>query len=104
MKHGPLAGLFVLIVVLTSPGCVDRSPLAAPAETPTVLRVGFGLTTGQNPQGGLQQALVNISSEALFAYPRDGRFAPWLADSWAVSSDGSDHAVQQPMAAPIEGP
>lgn len=59
-----------------------------PAPPRPTLRIGFGLTSGVNPAGGIRQAARNLALEGLVRSSRTGRPQPWLADSWSLSDDG----------------
>jgi peptide/nickel transport system substrate-binding protein len=66
-------------------GCTG-APDTAPGQT--ILRVGFGLSSGQNPTAGMRQAVLNVALEGLINFSRQGQPQPWLVESWSQSGDG----------------
>ncbi len=73
-------------LLLLAPACASQE--VAPAASEIVLRMGFGLASGQGSENGVQQVARNVALENLFRAGRDGRSAPVLADEWTVSADG----------------
>ncbi len=69
-------------------GCRPTGGPASSVPPDTTLTVGYGLTTGENPQAGIRQAVGNIALEGLIAFGSDSRPQPWLAERWAISEDG----------------
>jgi peptide/nickel transport system substrate-binding protein len=69
-------------------GCGRSGAPATSNQSREVLTVGFGLTSGQNPQAGLHITVENIALEPLLGFGRDGRPQARLADRWSSSSDG----------------
>ena len=81
-----LVTLAVALLVGTA-GCV-RSNDPASGRSPSVLRIGFGLTTGADAQAGIRQVAMNIALEGLLTFGADGRPAVRLAERWESSADG----------------
>jgi peptide/nickel transport system substrate-binding protein len=52
-----------------------------------VLRIGFGLAAGTNPENGILATARNIALESLVSPGRDGRMRSVLADRWTLSQD-----------------
>jgi peptide/nickel transport system substrate-binding protein len=89
-RTGPsnVAVFLLALFLIEMAGCSrgDHSPSShKPSGT---LTVGFGLTTGQAPQGGIQQVIRNVAMERLVNFGRDGRPQPGLFERWSPSSDG----------------
>ncbi|MQA29747.1 MAG: hypothetical protein GEU82_07905 [Luteitalea sp.] len=68
-------------------GCGQQDHSATPPPH-AALRIGFGLTSGQNPVAGIQQVARFTALEALVGIAKDGRPKPWLAEAWSTSQDG----------------
>lgn len=75
----------VLLVSLL--GC-RSSEESQPTLPPSILRVGYGLTSGADARAGIRQLAVNIASEGLLTYGPDGRPQGRLVDNWELSDDG----------------
>lgn len=67
---------------------------APAAASPTVLRVGFGLGTGQTDNSGLRQVISSLTSEGLVNVLPNGRVEPSLALSVSSSDDGRRIKIQ----------
>ncbi len=78
-----LAG--VACVILGAVGCSKTAPTYSVSAT---LRVGVGGLPQLAPQAGLRQLVGNASLEGLVSTFDNGRLRPWLAESWATSTDG----------------
>lgn len=81
------------LALLLSIGLAGCSRSDAPATSDRSresvrLRMGYGLTNGQNPQTGLHLAVVNITLEPLLGFGKDGRPQARLVESWSSSPDG----------------
>ncbi len=74
------------LLLVVGPACQRPAERQPPAQV--VLRIGFGLATGQTPQAGLRQFASNLAQEGLITIGKDGRARPRLAESWTVSADG----------------
>src|SRR4051812_17625797 len=81
------------VLLIAGAGCGHAGPPARHVTDDT-LRVGFGLTSGQSPEAGIQPVANNIALEGLIAYGRDGRPQPWLAEKWSSSPDGLTWRIQ----------
>lgn len=84
---GSLALPVAFFLILT-PACGRSDGSAERLPSDTTLTVGFGLTTGQNRQAGIQQAVDIVVLEELVLFGPDGRPHPRLAEKWSVSPDG----------------
>jgi peptide/nickel transport system substrate-binding protein len=75
-----------LVVLVGMAGC---SPSDGPAlsRAPSVLRIGFGLTTGTDVRAGLQGTALGLSLEGLITFGVDGRPRAWLAEQWNSSPE-----------------
>ena len=83
------------IVALLTAGCRPQSGDPAVGLTPNSrLVIGFGLTTGQSAEAGIEQVIQNLTLEALVSLGRDGRPVAWLAEGWESSPDGLALRVQ----------
>src|SRR6266851_2024462 len=84
------AVFLVAVFLLEMAGC-SRSDHPASSHKPSgTLTVGFGLTTGQSSQGGMQQVVRTVGGilERLVNFGRDGRPQAGLFDRWSTTSDG----------------
>jgi len=88
-----VGGALTTVLLIAGAGCGRAGPPAGHVTDDT-LRVGFGLTSGQSPEAGIQQVANNIALEGLIAYGRDGRPQPWLAEKWSSSPDGLTWRIQ----------
>jgi ABC-type transport system substrate-binding protein len=66
-------------------GCDRKIDPANRSAAPLRLTMGFGLTTGQDAQTGIQQVARNLALEAPVTFGRDGRVQPWLLERLTVS-------------------
>lgn len=74
-------------------GCRGQGRTAAESP-PSILRIGFGLTTGANAEAGIRQTVLNLALEGLLSRETDGRPQARLAESWTTSPDGLRVRVQ----------
>ena len=79
-----LVALFLMEMV----GCRQGDHSASSHTPSATMTVGFGLTTGQAPQGGIQQVIRNVATERLVNFGRDGRPQAGLFERWSPSSSG----------------
>jgi peptide/nickel transport system substrate-binding protein len=79
--------VLIALFLVSIAGCrqSDSAPKGSPAAA--TLNVGFGLTTGDSSEAGLQQAVRNIVLERLVNFSKDGRPQPNLIDQWSSSPD-----------------
>jgi peptide/nickel transport system substrate-binding protein len=75
-----------------SSGCSPKEGRDQPG--PATLRIGFGLTSGETAEAGVQHVIRLIALEGLIAFRRDGRPQPSLAESWSRSPDGLKLSVR----------
>jgi len=68
-------------------GCAQQSGPASDLP-PSTVRIGYGLATGADARAGIQQVVMNLSSEGLLTYGPDGKPQPRLAQGWSLSPDG----------------
>src|SRR5258708_1281154 len=81
--------VFLVGLVLIGPAACRPSEHEVGSHKPSgALTVGFGLTTGQTPQGGIQQVTRNVVLERLVNSARDGRPQAGLFERWSTSPDG----------------
>lgn len=75
----------ILALALCAQAC-DTPPAAAMPVR--ILRIGFGLPSGDAGGRGVRQAARLLTVEGLIAFSRNGRPQPWLAERWTLSADG----------------
>jgi peptide/nickel transport system substrate-binding protein len=80
-------GMMALLVGNVA-GCGGNDAPAHNAPFSSSLRIGFGLSTGQNAQAGVQGLARSLALEPLVNFETDGRSRPRLAESWTTSEDG----------------
>ena len=89
-------GALWLVLLLEAAAC-GRSTAPLPGVEPnSTLRVGFGLTSGTDPQLGILQSMNTLTTEALVTFTRDGRPQPWVAESWRTTPDHHVHLRLRP--------
>ena len=94
-----MAGAAIIALVICLQACSSSSApsrQAAGAATPApdrLLRIGFGLPSGDAGTSGVRQAARILSVEGLISFSRNGRPQPWLADRWDVAPDGRSLTV-----------
>lgn len=79
-----------LVVSCLLSGLVACRDVRRPVESVgpvNTLRIGFGLTTGANPEVGARQAVDIMTREGLIVFSRDGLPHARLADRWESSPD-----------------
>ncbi|MFS4439019.1 ABC transporter substrate-binding protein [Paracoccaceae bacterium GXU_MW_L88] len=77
-------------------GFPARKAWAQEAAGGTVLRIQMDVPEFTDPRLFEQPESANIlrgSNETLIRYRRDGRFEPWLLESWEVSEDASQYRL-----------
>jgi peptide/nickel transport system substrate-binding protein len=75
----------IIVLALCAQACTAPPAAAMPAR---ILRIGFGLPSGDAGRSGVRQAARLLSVEGLISFSRSGRPQPWLADRWDLSDDG----------------
>lgn len=75
----------IIVLSLCAQACNAPAATAMPTR---VLRIGFGLPSGDAGRSGVHQAARLLSVEGLIAFSRSGRPQPWLADRWDITDDG----------------
>ncbi len=80
-----MAGAAIIVLAICAQACSAPPVVAMP---PRILRIGFGLPSGDAGTSGVRQAARILSVEALISFSRSGRPQPWLADRWDVTADG----------------
>jgi len=94
LPHRPAATALAL-AGLTLAGVAEAAPLAVSGGSLT-----WGVTTEPvcfDPHRSSQQNaffLIRNFVDSLIAKKADGSFAPWLAQSWAISPDGRDYTFK----------
>lgn len=88
-------GALSLVLFLCASACRSSPPPSSEAQD-SILRVGFGLTSGTDPQSGILQSINTMTTEALVTFSRDGRPQPWVAERWATMADGHVHVWLRP--------
>ncbi len=86
-----IASAAIIALAICAAACSAPPAAAGPAR---VLRIGFGLPSGDAGASGVRQAGRILSVEGLLSFSRAGRPQPWLADRWDVSDDGRSLTVQ----------
>jgi peptide/nickel transport system substrate-binding protein len=72
--------------LLATTGCLRSSASSSQLE-PVTLKIGFGLTAGNNASG-IKAVARSIGLEPLVRHARDGRILPGLVERWSESPDG----------------
>jgi peptide/nickel transport system substrate-binding protein len=75
--------LAALSVHAAASGCRPAA-VAKPVE----LRLGLSNAPSQAPERGVQQLILNLSTEGLLRVNQEGRLESWLAEGWDRSADG----------------
>lgn len=81
-------GVAIVFGLLAATAGCRAQGTPAGASSSSTLRVGFGLTSGQNVQLGIGGAVRNITLEGLVTFSREGRLVPKLAESVVELPDG----------------
>lgn len=82
---GALACLFALSGIVA---CDADRPRDAPRPDRAILRLGISNVPALATERGVQQFILNLSSEGLLRVNQEGRLEPWLAEGWDRSPDG----------------
>ena len=76
-----------LLVVVGTASCGRVAGRNHADAAMSLLRVGHGLEPTQAPASGVSEFINNIAFEALLRGDQEGHTRPWMAESWALSSD-----------------
>jgi peptide/nickel transport system substrate-binding protein len=82
------AVFLVALFFIEMAGCGHGDHPTSSHKPSGTLTVGFGLTTGQTPESGIQQVTSNIVLERLVNFGRDGRPQAGLFERWSPSTNG----------------
>lgn len=82
---GRVAALAVTLVGVAACG---GGSAPAPTHPPSILRIGFGLSTSPTGANGMSQVYTGIVLDRLVAYGADARGLPSIAERWSVSENG----------------
>jgi peptide/nickel transport system substrate-binding protein len=82
------AALLIALFLIEMAGCSKSARPTSSRKPSGTLTVGFGLTTGQTPQSGIQQVIINVVLERFVNVTRDGRPQAGLLERWSTSPDG----------------
>lgn len=85
-----MARAAIIALAMCAAACGAPPAAAMPAR---VLRIGFGLPSGDAGTSGVRQAARILSVEGLLSFSRSGRPQPWLADRWDLTADGRSLTV-----------
>jgi peptide/nickel transport system substrate-binding protein len=88
-KWGATVGALLGVLALVGTARCSRSnePTALPADRP-ILRIGISNVPALATERGVQQFVINQTSEGLLRVNQEGRVEAWLAESWSRSKDG----------------
>lgn len=88
------AAATLAVVAMSGEACRERGHPTGDGSPTSVLRVGVAQLSATSPIIGLRQVSQILAVEGLGRPGEDGRMLPWLAESWAPSSDGRTLTVK----------